>query len=111
MSKWSRCGIDYYTALPAKAGVYVILQGKRKRTVLYVGQSTNVRDRFRGYRIRMMADGTYVTPWGQFANLTLKFSLSRRFGDWAMRELRLIRRLQPALNCVGTPRRFRSGAA
>lgn len=36
--------------------------------------------------------------------VTVKYSLSNRFGDWLMREVRLIRRLDPKANIQHRPR-------
>ena len=41
------------------------------------------------------------TPWGDYSENTqvvIKANFGTRYGDWAMRELRLIRRLSPEFN-------------
>lgn len=69
--------------------------------VTYIGQSGNVKKRIGQYSIRMEDHGLIVTPWGVFRSVVVKVRYGRRFGEWAMRELRLIRRLQPRGNSVG----------
>lgn len=105
-STWVTADPTIYWDLPAVPAVYALVLDGR---VMYVGQSTNLFRRFNAYRMRLAySDGT-LTPWGQVpGELVLKYSPSRRYGDWAMRELRLIRRLRPAWNCVGStaPRRL-----
>jgi hypothetical protein len=89
-----------YWALPEVPAVYVICVNGR---AMYVGQTINLFRRFNAYRMRAAFGVGALTPWGQVeGDLSLKFSRSRRFGDWAMRELRLIRRLRPVWNCVGS---------
>lgn len=68
--------------------------------LVYVGQSVNLRLRFRRYGFRRHHDLTFTTPWGEFRNVRVKVCYSRRYGDWAMRELRLIRRLSPRFNTI-----------
>lgn len=74
--------------LPSEPGVYAILDGNK---VLYVGSSQNLKKRISCHSklLKTLPDGKY------------KFSCSRRYGDWLMREVRLIRRLRPKLNVRG----------
>jgi hypothetical protein len=39
-------------------------------------------------------------PWGSGSRIVVKYRQSRKYGDWAMVELRLIRRLSPSGNRV-----------
>lgn len=102
MSRWITGDPTLYWNLPAVPAVYaVVLNGRVK----YVGECINLFRRFNAYRMREGFGGGTFTPWGQFkGSLILKYSPSRRFGDWAMRELRLIRKLRPEWNCVGSTR-------
>lgn len=100
--RWLRADPTEYWKIPAVAAVYALLLDGR---VMYVGQTQNLFRRFNAYHMRDGYGGGTFTPWGQFrGEIVLKFSPSKRYGDWAMRELRLIRRLQPAWNCVGSVR-------
>jgi hypothetical protein len=86
-------------AVPQRAGVYVVIGDGR---AVYVGSSTRLRDRLTahqlGWKELRPLKFKYKTPWGIFDSLQVKYRLSVRFGDWAMRELRLIDRLRPVGN-------------
>lgn len=87
--------------LPEFPACYVVLVGGRP---FYIGQTKNLRDRFRAYRFDYSYGGASerITPWGCLSDVVLKVKLGRKYGDWLMREARLIRRLQPLMNCTGS---------
>lgn len=88
---------------PARAGCYVIyLNGE----LSYVGQTKNLRARIAAhvYAYRPESD-SYLTRWGEMKQVDVKAHFGLRYGDWLMREARLIRRLRPRLNIVGVGRR------
>ena len=86
---------------PPVAGCYVIyLDGK----IGYIGCSLNLRERIRVHRIRWSYGSDIITPWGHFSRLHVKYKVTQKYGDWAMLELRLIRRLQPRYNKLGRGR-------
>lgn len=92
-------------ALPTLPAVYVIF---RDGTAVYVGQTVNLRARFSEHRLRpgWSNTTTWSASWGPLAgDITAKARFSRRYGDWAMWELRLIKRLQPELNVTHVRRR------
>ncbi len=67
----------------------------------YIGQTSNLRARMRAHKIDihkfiLQSD----SPWGT-GDVRVKAHFGKKFGDWAMRELRLIRKLQPSRNSVG----------
>ncbi|MNL72991.1 hypothetical protein D3C87_1983930 [compost metagenome] len=66
--------------------------------LVYVGQTTNLRSRLSSHQIRLTYTRSIHTKWGFCKALHIKVSPSRRHGDWAMRELRLIKRLRPVHN-------------
>lgn len=106
-SKWIR--YEYDSNIDSwfpheKPGAYVIY-GNGK--LLYVGQAINVRKRFYNYRLRFGYGGGIITPWGYFHSIVAKIHYSEKYGDWAMREIRLIRRLRPPMNCVGSIKKRR----
>lgn len=69
----------------------------------YIGQTTNLRKRIAGHKIDICRYSNHVSSvWGQYRSIRVKVNFGTRYGDWAMRELRLIHRLQPRLNCVGS---------
>jgi predicted GIY-YIG superfamily endonuclease len=81
---------DDFNMLPEWPCCYVFyLHGK----IVYIGQTENLLQRFRSHEAK--------SPWFSSVGLTLKFKLSRRFGDWAMTEVRLIKRLKPEWNRRG----------
>jgi hypothetical protein len=93
---WREYPIDgIRSEYPAAGGCYAFIGDGR---LLLIGQTSNLRIRMPQYDVRHGLCGEYFTPWGQFNRLTLKIKVGRRFGEWAMRELRLIRRLRPSCN-------------
>lgn len=98
LGRWFGFDPIYLDGVPAAAGVYVIfIDG----VAVYVGQSANIRGRLQQHRFNWGYDGEIKTPWASYESdrkLTGRAKISRRFGDWAMWELRLIRRLRPAFN-------------
>lgn len=71
--------------LPPLPCCYCVYVGSE---LIYIGQTSNLRDRFAYHR----ANSKF--PKG----FSIKARFGDRYGDWAMRELRLIRRLQPPMN-------------
>src|ERR1700687_4512111 len=69
---------------------------------LFPDVETALRKRLYTHKIRISYGVGYVTAWGWFRSVTIKVRFGTRYGDWAMREARLINRLQPPLNCVGS---------
>lgn len=83
----------------SEPGAYVVISLGR---VLYVGESRDVAQRMKTHAINYARYGTTVmTPWGRYSDLVVKVRYSQRYGDWAMVELRLIRRLRPIFNVRG----------
>ena len=104
---WFRHSLDDLNSLvPRSPGTYVIFADG---VPVYVGSTTNLRSRlFAGHQINFSRYSAYFdTPWGQFRDVGIAYRPSKRFGDWAMVELRLIRRLQPKFNCWGSVKRRR----
>src|SRR5690349_19063400 len=98
MSAWVKVDPMRWFDVPAKPGVYVFYVGGE---VSYVGQSANLRNRISQHNVRPGFARNTITPWGTFpdtVSVGLKIRVSRRFGDWAMWELRLIKRLRPLFN-------------
>lgn len=84
--------------LPTCAGVYVVFFDG---IAVYVGQSRNVANRFYDHSLRYGYAKNIHTPWCDLPSttrVTVKVKRSRRYGDWAMDELRLIARIQPIYN-------------
>lgn len=86
-------------AIPATPGVYVIFFDGR---AVYVGQTANLRARFGSHKFRhAYAKDRVLTPWGSTESgvkVTAKARPTKRYGDWAMIEMRLLRRIKPILN-------------
>jgi excinuclease UvrABC nuclease subunit len=103
MSNW--VAFDFVNSepnIPDKPGVYAIFGDG---ILIYIGQSSNVWKRLLSHNLRL----TYsswggITPWGTFRSIVVKVRRSQREGDWLMIEHRLIKRLQPSMNCRGGPR-------
>jgi excinuclease UvrABC nuclease subunit len=80
--------------LPSIPGCYVIyLRGRP----FYIGSAQNLRTRFRTHQIEINRIA-YKTFEGDPKDVRIKYRPMVKYGDWAMVELRLIRRLQPPLN-------------
>lgn len=71
--------------LPRMACCYCIFVGGN---LLYVGQTANLRARISGHK----ASGRFPEEF------LIKARFGEKYGDWAMREMRLIRRLRPPMN-------------
>lgn len=87
-------------AAPTKPACYVVyLDGE----LAYIGQTTNLRRRLANHGFNFARYSEAIdTPWGQYQSVQIKARFGDRFGDWGMRELRLIERLRPRLNCIGS---------
>lgn len=84
--------------LPRAAGVYVIFIDDE---AVYVGSSVNVAVRFYEHKFRYGYGNNIITPWGDLRNdrkVSVRVRRSKRLGDWAMWEIRLIHRLKPRFN-------------
>lgn len=105
MSKWKTWKYDslisYLPEVPACYAVY--LNGQ----LAYIGQTGNLYKRFASYKIRFSWGASIITPWGNHETVEVKFRPSIKYGDWAMIELRLIKRLQPPQNCAGSTKKRR----
>ncbi len=86
----------------ASPGCYVIYLDDK---VGYIGQSTDVRKRIQNHGIRYGYSNHLITPWGKFLSVSAKVRYGVKLGDWAMREVRLISRLQPRFNCAGSTKK------
>ena len=79
-----------------KAGVYVVYGNDE---IIYIGSSNSIRKRITSYSFNYCKYSCPVkTPWGNYLKLKLKARYTKKYGEWAMIELRLIRRLQPKHN-------------
>jgi len=61
-------------------------------SLIYVGQTENLKGRLSAHRTKGALRGRDLDK------ITIKAKLGRRYGDWAMTEARLIKRLKPLLN-------------
>ncbi len=106
----ARAGLWGVPDTPNLPGVYVIYFGDE---LVYIGQSNNIRARFARHNIRYGYAQNIITPWGdvpESVGVFAKIKPSKRLGDWAMWEIRLIHRLQPRLNKTFTGSRWRGAA-
>jgi excinuclease UvrABC nuclease subunit len=102
MSRWIKFWWDDVNLnVTHDPGVYVIyLDG----VISYVGQSSDISKRLKTHIQIAHYSSMCVTPWGRYRDVFVKVSYSKKYGDWAMRELRLIKKLQPQYNCVHSVR-------
>lgn len=100
--KWTTLGDLRAWDLPHGGGCYAIyIDG----ALAYIGQSSNLRARLATHKLQPSYGPDFDTPWGYAKTLIIKVKLYRRYGEWAMTELRLIKRLQPPLNCAFSTRK------
>jgi hypothetical protein len=99
MSKWKKFGLfPKKSALPNKPCVYAVYFDD---DLVYIGQSNSLSNRFSGHAFRYGYGKVIHTPWQDLplkAKIEIKAKFSERLGDWAMWEIRLIRRLKPVFN-------------
>mgnify|MGYP000202116532 CR=1 FL=1 len=84
--------------MPSVAGVYAIYLNQK---LIYIGSSNNLRNRFSGHSFRYSYGKTFITPWIEVPSsdtMIVKFKPTKKQGEWAMREIRLIQRLRPIFN-------------
>lgn len=102
-TRWVHLDPAFQAFFPRKPACYVVyLDG----VLSYIGQTNNLRTRIAGHGIDLCrySEG-YQTPWGSFDSVVVKARFGTSMGDWAMREIRLIARLAPPMNCVGSTRK------
>lgn len=73
----------YFFDAPA---VYAIYDGSK---LVYIGSTTGLRYRLKAHRTGILR---------KLQNPQIKYSFTKHYGDWLMREARLIRRLKPQFN-------------
>ena len=99
MSKWKKFGLfPEKAALPNTPCVYAVYFDN---DLVYIGQTNSLSNRFSGHAFRYSYGKTIITPWNEIPNdvmIDIKAKFSERIGDWAMWEIRLIRRLKPLFN-------------
>ena len=99
-SKWVTfdAGIAVFPRKPCCYAVY--LDGE----LSYIGQCADLSKRISAHGVRVGYGGSIWTRWGSFNSVVIKARFASKNGDWAAREIRLIDRLQPQLNCVRGPK-------
>jgi hypothetical protein len=97
------CGDLEYGGFPNVPACYVFIVGGQ---VVYVGSTANLNTRMRQHKNKTRGRDL---PWPH-SDVYVKYRPSKKWGDWAMLELRLIRRLQPVGNCCGSTKPREGGA-
>ena len=97
MSNWKKLNPCDIASVPNTPCVYCFIH---KNVVVYVGSTLRFRSRFYEHNIRYGYAKNIVTPWGSFddGSVLLKIKPFKKYGDWAMNELRLIKKLKPIFN-------------
>ena len=99
MSKWQTFNLyPNKQELPIKSCVYGVYFDD---DLVYIGQTKNLRNRFNEHRFRYSYGKTIITPWQEVdsdVEISIKVRFSERYGDWAMWEIRLIRKINPLFN-------------
>lgn len=105
MSRWVTANFDSpeWRAIKNEPACYAVyLDGY----ITYVGSTNDLRHRLNNHKFRYGYSNYIFTPWGEgltglIKRLVVKYRPSQKYGDWAMVELRLIRRLRPRFNKLG----------
>ncbi|KKN71372.1 hypothetical protein LCGC14_0420940 [marine sediment metagenome] len=86
-SKWKtfKSAEQFKKSMPMAAGCYIIYSHNK---ISYIGSTINLRTRINMHIKITDMDKRYF----------VKVRLSEKYGDWAMREIRLLRRLKPKDN-------------
>lgn len=95
---WHRFDPMRASGMPRLPACYAIYM---RGELVYVGQTVDLRNRFYEHNFRCGYAKNIHHPWGELpddADVFLKAKFCGRYGSWAMRELRLIRRLRPTFN-------------
>ena len=105
MSRWKRTGPSGFIG-NHNPGVYVIYAGNEP---VYVGHTQDLHKRvWLGWHTTFHVDaltGAITFPFGTFGRgLYYKHRIEKRYGERAMAELRLIRRIQPKGNTMHKPK-------
>lgn len=109
-SNWKT--IDLYSKIPEVACCYVIyFVHEYIGRIVYVGSTKNLSKRISGHRLRpavLLDDKTKEYSYGITSSkmgvapyAIVKYRESLEYGDWAMIELKLIKRLKPKFNKTG----------
>ncbi len=99
MSRWKEKNVYSY-GLPYEEGVYVFYGNGRP---VYVGESVNLHKRATTHYKKISGDGyvlPYTTPWGTFSTMSIKYRLSKKLGESAMAERRLLKKLKGLANVM-----------
>ena len=98
MGRWEKHESDVIPwRVRHEPGVYAIyVEGD----LSYIGQSIDIAKRLSGHVNFARYSDWIETPWGRFKDVFVKVSYSKKYGDWAMRELRLIKSIRPKFNCA-----------
>lgn len=95
--KWKYCHPDLRVELPDAPGVYAWFGDGRP---LYVGAAHNLRKRAGRYRCEKDGDGLFVTPWGWYSDVALKYRPCKNGGQAFGMESLFIERLRPIGNAM-----------
>jgi excinuclease UvrABC nuclease subunit len=95
-SRWFRISEPWLPDnVPPVACCYCVYLGGQ---LAYVGQAVNLHVRMHEHLSIPGYSSIIRTTWGDFADVTVKYKPSLRYGEWAMDEARLIHRLRPKFN-------------
>ena len=105
MSRWIKCDAIDKENIPKNPGVYCIyfqniqmLKSGKKHKIIYIGSSSKIRYRLEFYGFQLMySNWSYKSKFG-IGNFFIKYKISKKYGDWLMDEVRLIRKIQPKFN-------------
>lgn len=106
MSRWVTLQKPWI--VPSKPGVYAVYGDGE---LIYIGQSSDLRERLRRHNIRPSYGRGTHSPWGDFDSMHVKVRVGGKFGEWAMVEIRLIHRIRPRFNVSGLGRRASKAVA
>ncbi len=83
-------------------GVYAIYYGSN---LVYIGSSRHVQRRIAEHSVILTQQGIFadfIIRGNPNHRVKIKVSYSKKYGEWLMREARLLKRLKPLFNLKGT---------
>jgi excinuclease UvrABC nuclease subunit len=109
--RWQEFDATVTRLLPDAPAVYCV---KVDGVVIYVGSTRRLKTRFYEHKIRHGYGNNIILPWLSVSAkkaVTVKFKVSKIYGDWVMDEMRLIKKLAPIYNVMHkNPRKNYGGA-
>lgn len=91
--------MEFLKVIPKQSGIYAIYSlSHNKKSLLYIGSSSNLRNRINQYDLDKYLYSSIDTVFGIYTDVIIKFKVIKEYGRWLMEEAKLIRKLNPPKN-------------